>query len=177
MSTPPPSILRLSRLMAGFASVMLAAYPAAVAVSLGAAFAGHSLALWRLPVMPNGVTPIQTGIVLATLVSFVLLPVVIAFFSAMRRLFRRYARGEVLAPAACADLRDMGRWAFFMGILGLIQPTLQTLALSVGTESVVLSFAVTDGAIGFLVLGGTLAAIGWTMTEAVRIDEENAGFI
>ncbi|MFN7222529.1 MAG: hypothetical protein ACK4MS_00755 [Paracoccaceae bacterium] len=122
-------------------------------------------------------TGIQTGNVLATLVSFVLLAVVITFFRAMRRLFRVYAQGEILAPAACADLRDMGRWAFLMGILGLIQTTLQTLALSVGTGSVALSFAVSDGAIRFLVLGGTLAAIGWTMTEAVRIAEENAGFI
>jgi hypothetical protein len=119
----------------------------------------------------------QSGVFSAALIGVAVVPVALGFFWQMRSLCRHSASGEVLSQRGTRPLRLMGVFASLVGLFSVILPTLQRLAMTWGTGSVMISLAVTEGAIGFLALGGSLLMTGWAMAEATRAAEENAGLI
>jgi amino acid transporter len=132
----------------------------------------------RFPLLPPGVfvSPLQGTLVAAVAVCS-LLPLVGAFL-AMRRLFSRYRRGEILTDACADDIRLTGQALIFVAAATVLVPMLQLLILSWNTPGGrILSIGIDGGALGFLLSGAMLTVIGWVMREAARAADENRGFV
>jgi Protein of unknown function (DUF2975) len=132
----------------------------------------------RFPLLPSGssVTPLQ-GTLVAAVAVFSLFPLVGAFL-AMRRLFSRYHRGEILTDACADDIRLTGQALILVAAATVLVPMIQLLILSWNTSGGrILSIGIDDGTLGFLLSGAMLTVIGWVMREAARAADENRGFV
>ncbi len=132
----------------------------------------------RFPLLPAGssVSPLQ-GTLVAAVAILSLFPL-IGTFLAMRRLFSRYRRGEILTDACADDIRLTGRALIFVAAATVLVPTLQLLILSWNSPGGrLLSIGIDGGTLGFLLSGAMLNLVGWVMREAARAAEENRGFV
>ena len=130
----------------------------------------------RFPALPPGtvVSPFAGNMVAALAVA-ALFPMIAAFM-AMRSLFDRYRRGEILTDACADDIGRIGRALFVVAAMTVILPFLQLIVLSAPGQ-LVFGIGVSDSTLGFLLSGGVLIAIGRVMGEAARLAEENRGFV
>lgn len=98
---------------------------------------------------------------------------------AMRQLFALYRGGDPLAPAAALLIRRIGANLLAAGVLGfLVMPlctVLFTLSNPPGERMV--AVGISNGDVGFVLVAGLMFLIGWSMTEASRVAEENKGFV
>jgi Protein of unknown function (DUF2975) len=148
-----------------------------ILIILGGWFDPENLRL-RFPVLPADtiITAFQ-GTLVAGIGVLAVLPL-IAVFLAMRSLFGRYRRGEILTDACADDILRIGRALIAVAVMAILVPTLQMLVLSWNVPSGrMLSVGIDSGSLGFLLSGGMLFVIGWVMREAARAATENAGFI
>jgi hypothetical protein len=95
------------------------------------------------------------------------------------RLFGAYGRGQVFGPAAVRHLRAIA-WALIAtSVWHVLSATLSILLLSwhnpPGQRQLSIGVSLEDY-LGAL-FGGLLIAIAWAMTEAARIEQDNAGFV
>lgn len=115
----------------------------------------------------------------ATLIGLVPMAFVLLALDGMRRLFRLYRQADPLSPAAGPLIKAIGRNLLIAAILGIaVQPLvslLSTLNNPVGQREI--SVGISTGEIGFVLVAGLLTLVGWSMTEASRIAEENRGFV
>lgn len=130
-------------------------------------------------VMPFGLTEITPR---ARLLGFLVLCVPIGLYlyglNEVRRLFRQYSAGEVLTLGAASRLKRIA-WAAIAGAI-MRPPTMRGLffALSIDQPDAELRLPiVTTADLTFLLFGFLLLAIGWAMSEAVRIAEEHRQFV
>jgi amino acid transporter len=131
----------------------------------------------RFPILPSGtsVSPLQ-GTLGAAVAVFSLFPLVGAFL-AMRRLFSRYRRGEILTDACADDIRLTGQ-ALILVAATVVVPMLQLLIVSWNAPGGrLLSVGIDGGTLGFVLSGAMLTIIGWVMREAARAADENRGFV
>lgn len=118
---------------------------------------------------------------LALVVLIGALPGVAAIWTllAARRLFRRFAAGEVLTPAVAGGLGRVGAGLLAIAALGLVARPLQTVLASLGNPpgSRVLALSIESPDLGLLLSGGLMTVIGWILAEAARIADENRRFV
>jgi ABC-type multidrug transport system fused ATPase/permease subunit len=108
----------------------------------------------------------RLGIVVATLIGMI--PSLFLLHHA-RRLFGRFARGEVFEPASVIHIRAIGLWLIVEAIAGTISQDLQ--AVMTGEEPQA-PFMITT------VIFGVATYIGaYVMAEARRIADENASIL
>jgi len=95
------------------------------------------------------------------------------------RLFGAYGRGQVFGPPAVRPLRALAwslvatsLWQMLASMLGVVAVTWHN---APGKRQLVLGIS-WDNYLGLL-FGGLLLAIAWAMTEAARIEQDNAGFV
>ena len=95
------------------------------------------------------------------------------------RLFGAYGRGQVFGPAAIGAIRKLA-WALIG--TALLRPATATATVLYltwnnppGRRQLVLGISWEDYLCGLF--GGLLIAMAWAMTEAGRIERDNAGFV
>ncbi|MEX3017134.1 hypothetical protein [Gymnodinialimonas hymeniacidonis] len=97
----------------------------------------------------------------------------------MRTLFSLYAMGDVFGPDAARAIRQTGLTLLVLAAVGVIGNTLIILALTTnnpaGQRALSIGFSSDD--IFLFFTSGLLVAIGWAMSEATRIADENKGFV
>ena len=110
-----------------------------------------------------------------------LLPAAALFWALdlLRRLFRHYKDGDVLTESAAILIRQIGKAMLLLALLKFAIHPLQTILLTWQSPpgSRMVSIAIGQSEVGFLLLAGLLTMIGWAMTEAARIAEENRSFV
>ncbi|HHB80570.1 MAG TPA: DUF2975 domain-containing protein [Aliiroseovarius sp.] len=94
-------------------------------------------------------------------------------------LFGLYRRGETLTAAPARRIRAIGHGVVALALLPLVIRPLAGMALSFANPPGArqLNVSLSSGDVGLLLAGGLLVVIGWIMGEAVRIAEENRGFV
>lgn len=108
-------------------------------------------------------------------------PLLIYLFvlSQLRALMACYIRGDILTPDSAGHIQRMGKGVSIAAIVGLIttplQITLASFALPEGQRVLSLHFGSAD--LGLFLAGGVLLTIGWVMTEAAIVADENRGFV
>lgn len=175
----PSQITRLSKWLYLAATVTLFALPLAALWGLFSAWSDPTQLATRFAHLPAGTAFTPTKALLTAAIGAVMLPPALLLLAEMRRLFRGYAKGEVLTAQSAIHIRRIGQCLVGLAGLGVIIPTLQGIALTADnpTGSRVLAIALTSDTIGFALAGGLLVVIGWAMAEAARAAEENASFI
>lgn len=97
----------------------------------------------------------------------------------LERLFGLYRRGETLTAAPALRIRRIGLGIMVAALMSVLMRPLAGLILTLGNppgeRMLVLLLSSTD--IGLVLAGGLMLVVGWIMGEAVRIAEENRGFV
>ena len=97
----------------------------------------------------------------------------------LRRLFARYRDGDVLTEGSAVLIRQAGKALLAVAALKIavqpVQSVLLTWQSTPGSRQV--SIGIGQAEIGFLLTAGLLTVIGWAMTEAAQIAEENRAFV
>jgi hypothetical protein len=104
------------------------------------------------------------------------------FVAAMLRLaslFGRFSRGQVLEEANAERLTRVGWLLTAMGVATPLARGLQSVALTFDNPSGQKQLAITldPGMFGALAAGAALVAFGLVLKEAVRLADENQGFV
>lgn len=167
-------VARLSGLTRGAALAMAAILPV-----LGAAYWGFASATEISVAAGLGGMPVEFGTVERIGAALLSVLPVLALSWGLWRLaatLRLFGLGQPFAPAAANGLRDFG-W----GVLAcaLLKPIAGT-ALSVlltwnGTKSLAISLS--SDTLLLLLLGGVMTLMGWALSEAAALAEENAQFV
>ena len=96
----------------------------------------------------------------------------------LRRLFGCYIAGEIVTPHTALLIRGAGIALFWSALLELfVEPVFW---LSSRLTSAPASFSdveIGTAQFGYLFAAGTLTVIGWAMSEAARMAEENKAFV
>lgn len=168
---------RLKALAAWLHAATLAcqvALPLVVAAVLAALATGTTL-------VPLPETSTATGAFLWLGVAVGLLPAAALFraLDLLRRLFLRYEDGDALSEDAAVLIRGIGKALLLLAALKIAVHPVQTLLLTWQSPpgSRMIAISVGQAEIGFLLLAGLLTVIGWAMSEAARMAEENRSFI
>lgn len=106
------------------------------------------------------------------------LPLLLAILQ-MRGLFDRYRHHEILTNACARHISRIGQWLMVTSVLALLLPTLQMLALTYdnppGTR--MLTIGISSNTVAVFLIAGLLTVIGWALSDAAQIADENASFI
>ena len=110
-----------------------------------------------------------------------LVPFVFAMraLNGMRKLFALYKLGDPLAPKAGVFIRQIGANLLAAALLGVaVQPAMSGLMSMTNPEGArFISVSISNSDIGFMLVAGLLLMIGWSMSEAQKLAEENREFI
>ena len=168
---------RLKRLAAVLHGVTLAcqiALPIIVGIILVALSVGVNFMTLPQGSVASGL-PLWLGIIVG------LTPAAALFWALdlLRRLFAQYKAGEVLTEASANLIRKTGKAMLLLAGLNIIAYPVQTLFLTWQSPpgERMISISIGHAEIGFLLLAGLLTVIGWAMTEAARVAEENRAFV
>lgn len=97
----------------------------------------------------------------------------------MRALFALYRDGRILGRETANRIRRIGQAVLALSVVGVLGDTLVVLALTLdnppGERTLSVAFGNDD--LFLAMAAGLLIVIGWAMTEAARVAEDNAGFI
>jgi hypothetical protein len=97
----------------------------------------------------------------------------------LRRLFSCYVREEIISDRTAGHIQNAGFGLFLSAILTITMAPAVWLLSMLFSEPV--AYSSTNGfglaEIGFLFAAGVLMSIGWAMSEAAKIADENKGFI
>ncbi|MFQ6548204.1 DUF2975 domain-containing protein [Aestuariibius sp. 2305UL40-4] len=110
-----------------------------------------------------------------------LAPLLITLFvlDQMRRLFAAYQANRIFVAESAGHLRWIGIGLVTLAISQIIVNSIQILLLTwsnpPGQRSLTVGFS--DAEIGFLLAGGFVTLIGWIMSEATRLADENRTFV
>ncbi|GHC27144.1 hypothetical protein IQ03_02808 [Gemmobacter caeni] len=175
----PPRILRLSLVLWWVVTLLLPGLPLLVLL-----WGWHGVREpgWLLTAFP-GLPPetrLTAGKSSGTLALglLALVPMLAALWH-MRGLFALYAASEVLTPMAARRIRAIGVALALLAVAQTVLPGLQLLLLTADNPpgARIVSIALTSEMLWLALAGGLLVTIGWAMTEAARVAEENRGFV
>ena len=98
----------------------------------------------------------------------------------LRRLFSCYGQGEIISHKTALHIRNAGAGMFWSAVLEIGRAPFVWLMVRVFSDPV--TFAQVGGGlgraeIGFLFAAGVLTVIGFAMSEAARMAEENRAFV
>jgi hypothetical protein len=130
-----------------------------------------------LPATGAGLAPVAKAAIFAISAPSIALGLFMLFQA--WRLFGAYGRGQVFGPAAIGSIRKLA-WALIG--TALLRPATATATVLYltwhnppGQRQLALGVSWEDYLCGLF--GGLLIAMAWAMTEAGRIERDNAGFI
>lgn len=127
--------------------------------------------------LPEEISALAWGVTYA--IGIVSVGLVLLALWHMRILFSLYAMGDVFGPDTARAIRRIGLTLLVLATVGVVGNTLSILALTAtnppGQRSVSIGLSSNDLFLFFT--AGLLAAIGWAMSEATRIADENKGFV
>ena len=171
-------ITRLSNMLYWASTVLACALPCIVIMAIARGWFDPALLPKQFPALPDGIKiSVAQGVIMAVIGVVSVWPMMAALL-AMRDLFARYRRGEILTDACASDILRIGRALVLVATTTVVVPMLQLLVLSWGSkQGRILSIGINDSTLGFLVSGCLLYTIGWVMREAARAAAENAEFI
>ncbi len=168
---------RLRRL-AGWLRGATLACQIALPLILGGVFVAFSLGLLVAP-MPAGADP--SGLFLWLGAAAGLLPAIALMWALdlLRRLFARFQDGDVLTEGSAVLIRQAGKSLLILAALKIAAHPLQTLLLTWQSPpgSRMVSLEIGQAEIGFVLVAGLLTIIGWAMSEAARMADENKAFV
>lgn len=97
----------------------------------------------------------------------------------MRALLLLYAMGDVLGAETALRIRSIGHCLLALAIWGVLAHTLNIAALTWGNPSGerALSIAVGNNDLFLFLAAGLMTVIGWAMSEAARVADENRSFV
>ena len=110
-----------------------------------------------------------------------LLPFAVALWTVwqMRQLFGGYAQGQVFTQTAAQNILRIGWGAVIVALANIlthpVQAVLLTSANPPGEKLISVQFGSAD--IGFLLAGGLLLVIGWVLSAASDLAQDNAAII
>jgi hypothetical protein len=127
--------------------------------------------------LPEQITPLAWGVTYG--IAILSIGLMLLALWHMRALFSLYAMGDVFGPDTARAIRSIGLTLFALAILRIVGHTLCVLALTAANPpgQRALSVGLTSNNIFLLFTSGLLVAIGWAMSEATRIADENKGFV
>lgn len=170
---------RLTRIATGFhllAIASLVLYPIVLAIGL---FSPTPFGDFVAPYTELARSDWSANIWLGAIVGMIPFGFAILALNAMRQLFALYKLGDPLAPQAGPLIRKIGANLLVASILGVailpVKSALMSMSNPVGERFV--SVSLSNGDIGFILVAGLLLLIGWSMTEATKLVEENKGFV
>ncbi len=174
----PGRITRLSGWLYRVVTVLAYLLPCAIIAAILRGWFDPAALVARFPLLPPGLPVSHLQATLVAAVAVVSVFPLVGAFMAMRRLFSRYRRGEILTDACADDIRLTGQALILVAASTVVVPALQLLILSWNSPGGrLLSFGIDGSALGFLLSGAMLTVIGWVMGEAARAAEENRGFV
>ena len=96
-----------------------------------------------------------------------------------RTLAALYGRGRVLTTDSADAIRRIGAGLLAMVALDILSGPLTTVLASLGNPpgQRVLALSLEGADLGLVLAGGVMTMIGWAMTEAVRVADENRSFV
>ena len=165
---------RLSKLLYGLTLACQIALP----IIVGVVFVALSVGI-RFSSAPEGSE--ASGLFLWLGVAVGLIPAIALFWALdlLRRLFQHYKDGKVLTRDAAHLIGKTGTAMLLLAGLKIFAHPIQTLLLTwqspPGSRQIAISIGQAE--IGFILIAGLLTVIGWAMTEAARVAEENRGFV
>ncbi|MEO0542176.1 MAG: hypothetical protein AAFY99_00035 [Pseudomonadota bacterium] len=129
----------------------------------------------RLPVMGIGASQVL-GIVLVNAVSVVLLA---AALHALWKMFSQFAQGNILSAVPTRLMRRAGQMFLAGALWSIIAHSLTVLLATAANPQGERSLSIAFGSqqLFALLLAGTLFAVGHVLSEAIRLDQENKGFV
>jgi MFS-type transporter involved in bile tolerance (Atg22 family) len=123
------------------------------------------------------ITPLGRALTAAVLV--VPIGVMVHGLLAVRRMFRAFGQGEVLAPGPTRDLQIFAATVLAQAPLGPLTSAALSVVLTIGNppgeRAFMIAFSISDYFV--LIVGGVLFAAASVMREAARIADENASFV
>ncbi len=117
-------------------------------------------------------------ITMASIVVLNLLPSLFVVWQ-LRKMFQRFANGEVFTAAATRHLFNAAKGLVAWGIVNIFATTAAVLVLTAnapeGEHMLVIGISSTE--VSSIFTGVVFAVMSWVMQEAARLSEENAGFV
>ncbi len=172
------SIRRLSRVMAALCLAAMVALPLlltlawALLPALGPGWPPYA----GLPIPPDPAVELMLA---GYLVLLVPLAVLLRGVQRLRRLFQRYAAGEVFSTRTADCLAGFARavllWAVLQPVASALAGMLLTLDNPPGERALALSLG--TGELGAVAIALVLLVIARVLREASRLAEENAAFV
>lgn len=97
----------------------------------------------------------------------------------LRKMFQRFAKGEVFSAAATRHLFRAAIGMVAMGIINILSTTVSVLVLTANAPAGghVLAINISSSEVSSIFTGAVFAVMSWVMQEAARLSEENAGFV
>ena len=94
-------------------------------------------------------------------------------------LLKEYRSDRALSPKAAQSIRNMGLAGLCLAILQVLRSPIDSLALTLDAPAGqhMVSINLGTGEIGTAIAGGTLLLIGFVMSQAVAISQENQEFV
>jgi len=172
-------LIRFSRAMEWLTTIGIVLITVLVVVALfipawtrNVALAKLGAAGATLPITPLG--QLLAGAVLAIPVGAMLYGL-----TAVRRMFRNFARGEIFGAGTARDLQIFAATVLAQAPLGPLTSAGLSAALSVGNppgeRAIMIAFSIND--YFALIIGGALFATATIMREGARLADENASFV
>ena len=179
MTAPSKPVERLSSLLYWATSAALVIFPVAVAWSIAAG----ALARDRIAAGFPGVVLPETLPILALAgqvgAAAILLCAALYVLWHMRALFGQYRQSHIFNAACARHIHRIGTGLIVLAVLRVVLHPVQVLLLTLsnapGQRAVSLQLSSSD--FGLLLAGGLMIVIGWTMSEAVALAEENRSFV
>ncbi len=126
------------------------------------------------------VGPVSDGVVYGMLaVTFVSVAVAEFTLWQVYLLLRSYGRAETLTAGCARQLRRIGFGMVSIAIAGVVGASAGSVILTSGNPEGQRALAISIGSndVWVLLMGGLFIVIGWVMGDAVRIADENKGFV
>ena len=94
-----------------------------------------------------------------------------------RVLFDLYAQENYLSRECADSIRNLGLGLIALPVIRFIQEPIWSILMTLESEDISVSIAVSSEGIGFLIGGSLMLLIGLAMVEASNAAEENRGFV
>ncbi len=97
----------------------------------------------------------------------------------LRCLLAAYREARIFVPETIRHLHRIGLGLLALAVSQIVVRTVQILILTWSNPAGerMLSIGFSDAELGFLFAGGFVTLIGWVMTEAARLSDENRAFV
>lgn len=116
---------------------------------------------------------------IVTAIGLMTLGALLAILWQMRGLFDHYAKADILGHAPARHILRIGQLTFALAVIGILGNTLSILALTSGNPPGERALAIEFGSNDLFLLfaAGLLTVIGWVLSAAADVADENARFV